>query len=68
VKNRNLYELVFERKVALVTGAGSGIGLTAAKAFAKAGASVALADNHEASLRPQPKNLLPQATRTRHPL
>ncbi|ALM84251.1 SDR family NAD(P)-dependent oxidoreductase [Bordetella sp. N] len=34
----------FENKVALVTGAASGIGLATAKAFAQAGASVALAD------------------------
>lgn len=37
----------FENKVALVTGAGSGIGLVTAKAFAEAGASVALADVDE---------------------
>ena len=34
----------FEGKVALVTGAASGLGLAAAKAFAESGASVALAD------------------------
>jgi NAD(P)-dependent dehydrogenase (short-subunit alcohol dehydrogenase family) len=34
----------FDNKVALVTGAASGIGLATAKAFAAAGASVALAD------------------------
>lgn len=34
----------FVGKVALVTGAGSGLGLAAAKAFAESGASVALAD------------------------
>jgi NAD(P)-dependent dehydrogenase (short-subunit alcohol dehydrogenase family) len=37
----------FEGKVALVTGAGSGIGLATAKAFAEAGASVVLADTRE---------------------
>lgn len=41
----------YKDKVALVTGGGSGIGLATAKAFAKAGASVALADNREAPLR-----------------
>jgi NAD(P)-dependent dehydrogenase (short-subunit alcohol dehydrogenase family) len=35
----------FERKVALVTGAGGGIGLATAKSFAAAGASVIIADN-----------------------
>ncbi len=35
---------LMENKVALITGAAQGIGLAAAKAFDKAGASVALAD------------------------
>ncbi len=34
----------FENKVALVTGAASGLGLATAKAFAEAGAAVVLAD------------------------
>jgi hypothetical protein len=34
----------FENKVALVTGAASGMGLTTARAFAEAGAAVALSD------------------------
>ena len=38
-------------KVALITGAGSGIGLATAKAFAQAGASVVLADRHEDAVR-----------------
>jgi NAD(P)-dependent dehydrogenase (short-subunit alcohol dehydrogenase family) len=37
----------FENKVALVTGAGSGLGLATAKAFAQSGASVVLADANE---------------------
>ena len=37
----------FENRVALVTGAASGLGLATAKAFAKSGASVVLADWHE---------------------
>jgi NAD(P)-dependent dehydrogenase (short-subunit alcohol dehydrogenase family) len=37
----------FENKVALVTGAGSGLGLATAKAFAVSGAAVALADWNE---------------------
>ena len=41
-------KLWFDNKVALVTGAGQGMGLAAARAFAKEGASVALADRDEA--------------------
>ena len=37
----------FENKVALVTGAGSGLGLATARAFAESGASVVLADWNE---------------------
>src|SRR5579863_4082996 len=41
----------FEGKVALVTGAASGLGLATAKAFADSGASVALADWNETAAR-----------------
>ncbi|MEJ8851148.1 glucose 1-dehydrogenase [Variovorax rhizosphaerae] len=40
----------FENKVALVTGAGSGLGLATARAFAASGAAVVLADWDEASV------------------
>jgi len=43
--------LSFENKVALVTGAASGLGLATAKAFAESGASVALADWNEKAVR-----------------
>ena len=36
----------FENKVAVVTGAASGIGRAAARLFAKSGAAVMLADSH----------------------
>lgn len=50
----------FANKVALVTGAGSGLGLAAAKAFAASGASVVLADWHEESVRSAAEELTAQ--------
>jgi NAD(P)-dependent dehydrogenase (short-subunit alcohol dehydrogenase family) len=46
-----LVNLSFENKVALVTGAGSGMGLATAQAFAEAGAAVVLADINEQAIR-----------------
>ena len=50
----------FENKVALVTGAGSGLGLATAKAFAQSGASVALADWNEEAARSAAEELTAQ--------
>jgi NAD(P)-dependent dehydrogenase (short-subunit alcohol dehydrogenase family) len=43
--------LTFENRVSLVTGAGSGIGMAAARAFAAEGAAVALVDINESAVR-----------------
>jgi len=48
----------FEKQVALVTGAASGIGLATAKAFAQAGAAVALADINEDGARSAAQDLV----------
>jgi NAD(P)-dependent dehydrogenase (short-subunit alcohol dehydrogenase family) len=50
----------FENKVALVTGAASGIGLATAKAFAESGASVVLADWNEQAARSAAEELTAQ--------
>ncbi len=47
----------FKNKVALVTGAASGLGLATARAFAEAGASVVLADWHEEAAQSAAKDL-----------
>jgi len=47
----------FENKVALVTGAGSGLGLATAKAFAESGATVVLADWNEEAVQSAAKQL-----------
>lgn len=48
----------FDGKVALVTGAASGMGLATAKAFAEAGASVVLADINEEAARAAAEQLI----------
>jgi NAD(P)-dependent dehydrogenase (short-subunit alcohol dehydrogenase family) len=54
----------FENKVALVTGAGSGLGLATAKAFAESGAAVALADSNERAVRSAAEELSVQGHKT----
>lgn len=50
-------DLSFENKVALVTGAASGMGLATARAFAEAGAAVVLADFREAVVTAEAQKL-----------
>jgi NAD(P)-dependent dehydrogenase (short-subunit alcohol dehydrogenase family) len=50
-------KISFENKVALVTGAASGLGLATAKAFAEAGASVVLGDWNEKEVQAASKDL-----------
>jgi NAD(P)-dependent dehydrogenase (short-subunit alcohol dehydrogenase family) len=54
----------FENKVALVTGAGSGLGLATAKAFAESGASAVLADWNEEAAHSAAKELAAQGHKT----
>ena len=56
--------LSFENKVALVTGAASGLGLATAKAFAESGASVVLADWNEEAAHSAAKALAAQGHKT----
>ena len=53
----------FENKVALVTGAASGLGLATARAFAEAGAAVVLADWNEKAVQAAERNSRPRVTR-----
>ena len=48
----------FENRVSLVTGAGSGMGLAAAQAFAAEGAAVALVDINESAVRTAAEQLV----------
>ena len=48
----------FENRVALVTGAASGMGLATAKAFAEAGAAVMLADFREEAVKAEAQRLI----------
>jgi NAD(P)-dependent dehydrogenase (short-subunit alcohol dehydrogenase family) len=56
--------ITFESKVALVTGAASGLGFATAKAFAEAGASVVLADWNEKEVRAAAKELASKGHKT----
>src|SRR5260370_5016058 len=56
--------ITFENKVALVTGAASGLGLATAKAFAEAGASVVLADWAEKEVWAAAKKLADKGHKT----
>jgi NAD(P)-dependent dehydrogenase (short-subunit alcohol dehydrogenase family) len=58
IQRRTFVNWPFNDKVALITGAGSGIGLATARAFAEAGASVALADVQEDAVRSAAEELV----------
>src|SRR5438270_4578031 len=57
-RRNSLMNISFENQVALVTGAGSGMGLATAKAFAEAGASVVLADIDEQAVHKAAEELV----------
>ena len=57
-------KITFENKVALVTGAASGLGLATAKAFAEAGASVVLSDCSEKEVLAAAKQLADKGHKT----
>ena len=54
----------FDKKVAIITGAASGLGLATAKVFAEAGASVVLADRHEKEVQAAAKGLADSGHKT----
>lgn len=55
---------IMEGKVALVTGAASGLGLATAKAFAEAGAAVAMADWDDEAIKAAAANLAAEGYKT----
>src|SRR5271170_7058797 len=57
-------KISFEDKVALVTGAASGLGLATARAFAESGASVVLADWNEKEVQAAAKALADKGHKT----
>ena len=56
--------ITFENKVALVTGAASGLGFATAEAFAEAGASVVLADWNKNEVQAGAKGLASKGHKT----
>src|SRR4051812_4157814 len=58
MKRNHSMSLSFENNVALVTGAGSGMGLAASQAFAREGAAVALVDINESAVRTAAERLV----------
>jgi len=57
-------KISFENKVAIVTGAASGLGLATARAFAESGASVVLADWNEDAAQSAAEELAAQGHKT----